>query len=44
MEYRAEGKDANEEDYFVLQDENHYQAVRGKIFMSLQAVFGPTQP
>ena len=38
MEYRAEGKDANEEDSLVLQDEKHYQDVRSKIFASFQLI------
>ena len=36
IEYRAEGKDATAEDALVLQDENHYQEVKSKIFESLQ--------
>ena len=36
--FRAEGKDATEEDSLVIQDENHYQGVKSKIFESLQLV------
>ena len=38
MEYRAEGKDAKEEENLVLQDEKHYQDVRSKIFASFQLI------
>ena len=36
MEFRPEGKDAIEEETLVLQDESHYQEVKGKICKSLQ--------
>ena len=36
MEYRAEGKEARDEEALVLQDENHYQEVKSKICESLQ--------
>ena len=38
MEFRAEGKDAAEEETLVLQDEKHYEEVRGKIFESLRQI------
>ena len=38
MEYRPEGKDSTEEETLVLQDEKHYQEVRGKIFESLKLI------
>ena len=38
MEFRAEGKDAKEEDTLVLQDEKHYEEVRTKIIESFQLI------
>ena len=38
MEFRAEGKDATEEETLVMQDEKHFDEVRGKIFESLQLI------
>ena len=38
MEFRAEGEDATEEETLALQDEKHYEDVRGIIIQSLQLI------
>ena len=43
MEYKAEGKDAEEEHSLVLQDEKHYQEVRSKVLKSLESL-PPMEP